>query len=722
MHIFSRRKIGRSSFCVRGLLLFVIILPLFSCSSPVNVHDQAPYIEKPDIEKSDFEKIQQRGTIRILIPDPAENTYLARRGQPLDIERDLVKSFAREHGLKPLWVRIRSGNKLLAGLDQGKGDIAIANLTITAGRRKSFSMTVPVRHTREVLIVRKNNKHKIKRLSQLKKRTIYIRKSSSYWSTAKQYQKKYRGLKVVAVSERLNTLDILEKVASGKYDLTIADENIAQHALAYQPDLDIAFKLTGDRAIAWATRKRSKQLNNALNAFLQKRHLSAKRVADHTEDLDGIKKRKVLRVLTRNDPATYFLWRGKLMGFEYDMMKRYTEQNGLRLEIIVPPTQADLIPWLNQGKGDVIAASMTIIDKRKLEGIVFSSPYHWVSEIVVSRLNENKIQNIRDLEDRTLVIHKSSAYWQTLEKLKNKNDLDFNINAAPPALSVREILDKVVNNKYDLTVIDSHILGSELAWRNDIRGVLKLGKRVPHGWAVRKNNKKLLLSLNKYIGEEYRGLFYNVTRKKYFLNRRTARQHVKFRSDKTGVISPYDKLVKKYAKRYGFDWRLITAQMYQESHFDPQARSWAGAKGLMQLMPRTANSLGFYKLERPESSIHGGVKYMAKLNKQFGPTLSARDRTWFSLAAYNAGYGHVSDARRLARAKGWDSRKWFGQVERALLLLSKPAYYEKARHGYVRGSEPVQYVQNIRDLYLGYVAGDKHVNLQVRSKPAMLAR
>lgn len=709
MHIFAVHGFYRMNFCMRGVLCFLLFtlftFLLSSCGAPANVYDQAPYIEK-----SDFTKIQKRGTIRILIPDPGVNTYLIRRGQPLDHERELISSFAREYKLTPLWVRMKSANELLNGLNQGKGDIAIANLTITSARRKKFSFTVPVRQTREVLVTRKKDKRKIRRLSQLKKHTIYIRKSSSYWHTAKQYQKKYRGLKVIAVPETMNTLDIIENVATGKYDLTIADENIARHALAYQPDLHIAFKLTGDRAIGWATRKRSRKLINALNGFLQKRHLSEKRVADHTQDLAGIKKRKVLRVLTRNDPATYFLWRGQLMGFEYDLMRRYAKQNRLRLEMIIPPTQADLIPWLKQGKGDVIAASLTITEKRKSQGVAFTSPYHWVSETVVSRINEKSIQNIKDLKGRTIVVHKSSSYWHSLKKHKDSG-INFNINPALPDMSVREILDKVANNKYDLTMVDSHILGSELTWRNDIRGVLKIGKRVPHGWVVRKNNKKLLQSLNRFIRKEYRGLFYNVTRKKYFLNRRAARQHVKYRAAKTGAISPYDDLIKKYAKKYGFDWRLITAQMYQESRFNPKARSWAGAKGLMQLMPRTAKSMGFYKLYKPEISVHAGVKYLSKLGRQFGPTLSVKDRTWFSLASYNAGYGHVSDARRLARKKGWDSKKWFGNVERAVLLLSKPVYYEKARHGYVRGSEPVRYIKNIRDLYLGYVARDKLENL-----------
>jgi membrane-bound lytic murein transglycosylase F len=143
--------------------------------------------------------------------------------------------------------------------------------------------------------------------------------------------------------------------------------------------------------------------------------------------------------------------------------------------------------------------------------------------------------------------------------------------------------------------------------------------------------------------------------------------------------------------------------MYQESRFNPSAKSWAGARGLMQVMPRTAKELGIENLKDPEQGIIAGVRYMAWLRERFEPELSVRDRMWFALAAYNAGAGHVRDARRLARRQGLEPNRWFDNVEKAMLLLSKNKYAKHAAHGYVRGSEPVNYVRQIRDRYQAYL-------------------
>ncbi len=218
-------------------------------------------------------------------------------------------------------------------------------------------------------------------------------------------------------------------------------------------------------------------------------------------------------------------------------------------------------------------------------------------------------------------------------------------------------------------------------------------------------DKQLLNAINRFFKKQYRGLFYNIIYKKYFKNPHHILSHREHRYDLnvTGHLSPYDGMVKKYAKRYGFDWRLLVAQMYQESRFDPKKKSWAGALGLMQVLPRTAKEMGFTNLKDPETSIHAGVKYLDWVRGLFSSELPVTDRMWFSLASYNAGAGHVHDARRLARKKGWSENRWFGHVERAMLLLSKRKYARKARFGYVRGREPVNYVREIRDRFNAYV-------------------
>ncbi len=143
--------------------------------------------------------------------------------------------------------------------------------------------------------------------------------------------------------------------------------------------------------------------------------------------------------------------------------------------------------------------------------------------------------------------------------------------------------------------------------------------------------------------------------------------------------------------------------MYQESRFDPKARSWAGAQGLLQVMPRMANQLGLTNLQDPAVGIHAGVKYLAWLRENFTGDIEQTEQTWFTLAAYNAGYGHVLDARRLAAELKLDPDRWFGNVEQAMLLLSKPKYYKRTRYGYVPGGQPVIYVREIKQRYAAYV-------------------
>ncbi len=164
-------------------------------------------------------------------------------------------------------------------------------------------------------------------------------------------------------------------------------------------------------------------------------------------------------------------------------------------------------------------------------------------------------------------------------------------------------------------------------------------------------------------------------------------------------LSPYDALFQRYGARYGLDWRLLASVAYEESRFDPRARSYAGARGLFQVMPATGKQLGFDDLEDPEQGIHAGVLYLHQQLGRFEPSLPPTERLAFALAAYNAGFGHVDDARKLASQLGWDPDRWEGNVERALLLLEQPRHFRRARHGFVRGWEPARYVAQVQQHY-----------------------
>jgi membrane-bound lytic murein transglycosylase F len=242
--------------------------------------------------------------------------------------------------------------------------------------------------------------------------------------------------------------------------------------------------------------------------------------------------------------------------------------------------------------------------------------------------------------------------------------------------------------------------------RKDVKVAFTI-KKQGIGWAVRKEDVQLLSALNAFIKKNYRGFFYNTLKDKYFKNTASSGAwSEKFRYDTSGNISPYDEMAKKYAGKYGLDWRLIVAQIFQESGFNPRKVSWAGAKGLMQVMPRTARELGLKDLYDPESSIKAGTYYLKKLLDRFAPSIKLKDRIRFALAAYHVGYNHVADARLLARRQGLDPDVWFENVEKAMLLLQKRVYYRKTRYGYCNGRRTVNYVREILNRYNTYLRAD----------------
>jgi membrane-bound lytic murein transglycosylase F len=261
-------------------------------------------------------------------------------------------------------------------------------------------------------------------------------------------------------------------------------------------------------------------------------------------------------------------------------------------------------------------------------------------------------------------------------------------------------------------VAGSHLLQAEQAWRDGLEAAFPLpvegapaskeGSRAI-AFALRKESVKLKGFLDGFVKKMYRGTLYNMWRKRYFENSHRVLEAKVERTEVSGTLSPFDSLFQSYSSQYGMDWRLMAAQAYQESHFDPKLKSWVGAIGLFQVMPATGKSLGFRDLEDPDQGTHAGVMYMQQLVGRFEPEIPFKHRLRFALASYNAGYGHVQDARRIAKEKGLNPNKWFGNVEKAMLLLAQPEYYRRARYGYCRGTEPVKYVSEIQNRYASYV-------------------
>lgn len=653
----------------------------------------------PYVERGDLPALRERGTVRILVPRRSSRGGLPRTGHPLDFDRELAADFVRSLDLQPRFVWVSQHEDLLPALLEGRGDLVAASLAVTVDRQERVSFSAPTRHVREIVVTRLTDTTLVNR-DDLAGRTVWVRRSSSYWETAYGLQQRYPTLTVVPASERLDTPEILYRVAEGEIDLTIADDDILDEALAYLPGLRGAFTVGDERAIAWAVRPDAEGLLEAVNAFLRSAKVDIRRPQRYVGDLPELRERNTIRVITTNTAATYFIWRGQLLGFEYDLARRFADRLDLQLEIVVPPSQANLLSWLRRGYGDIVAAGLTPTRERERLGVRFSRPYHQVVETVVARVDDDPLESVDDLAGRTIVVRRRSSYWSTAEQLQARG-VRLRLEPAPESLATEEIIGRVADGDYDLTIADSHVLEIELAWRSDIRNALEIGEPITHSWVVRDSDTLLVAAIDRFFREEYRGLWFNLTHEKYFEAPQRMRERATERVAITGAISPYDSLIRTYADSAGFDWLLIVAQMYQESRFDPTARSFAGAIGLMQTLPRTAAAYGVVDPTDPDGGIRAGVRY---LEHQYGlfEDIADPERIWFALASYNAGHGHVQDARRLARQLGRDPNVWFDEVERVMPLLARTEYYERAPHGYCRCREPVRYVSAVRERYEAY--------------------
>lgn len=687
----------------------LLILLLTSCSDESKESAEANQPLIKEISLSDWDGIKKNRTLRIITPfNSQHNEYLRTKSINYTNELKFIVNFCEANNLTPWLIPIRDFSALLPALEEGLGDVVAANLTITENRKKNINFTFPVFHSIEQLIVAKssNKKLTLKKLFNLNKpMKIGVRKHTSFWDTITEIKSKQKKeqetLHIVELNKRITTDERLNKVVSGELDAVVEDSNSLIRITEYRQDIKVAFDLGKERPIAWGVRKNNPELLKRLNQYIKTEKLRQRLPEIRFGDLDTIKKNKQLRLITRNNASTYFLWKNQLMGFEYDLIKEFAKQQKVSLEILVADDLKQMIEWLDSGYGDIISAGLIKTLERKKLPILFSEPYLFVKEIIVQRKGEKAIKSYEDLDKRTFFVRKSSSYWNTLNSFQSQLKIlgiNFSIEFVPENMETEEIIAMVLNRSYDLTLADSHIIDIERSWQNNIQPSLPLTGTHGQRWLVRKESKKLVKALNKFIKKQYKSLFYNVTYNKYFNNSRSLFDETT-RKDHEKQISPYDDLIKSLSKEYNFDWRLIAAQINKESRFNPKAKSWAGARGLLQVMPRTAKEVGISNLYKPENGLRAGLKYMAWINEQLSDELPADVQVWFTLAAYNAGLGHLRDARNLARKQGLNPDRWFGHVEKAFLLLSKPKHHKKSRYGYVRGIEPVTYIKKIQAVY-----------------------
>lgn len=449
-------------------------------------------------------------------------------------------------------------------------------------------------------------------------------------------------------------------------------------------------------------------------------------------DLKAIRERGTLVVLTPYNSTSYFIYKGEALGYEYELLQTFAKERQLALKMVVVTDRKSIYSLLNKGEGD-IAAGRLVPTPEDEANVSFSRALYRTEPALVQQegapetagegteqvikpgpadelpemdINARLITKPAQLAGQTVTLPQKSPYKRTLIELADNISGDINVVEMEGAIQDETLAQKVARGEVQFTVMhDNLALLKEAEFKNlKVRPIV--GRSHSVTWAVRKNSNELIAELNNWIDEKKNGSLFDNLYKKYFIDRKKylERMESEYLTSNTGKLCQYDALLKRYSAELNWDWRLLAAQAFQESRFKPDARSWAGATGLLQLMPATAREYGVRNALDPEDNIQGAVRFLKWLNEFWLDEIpDEAERLKFILASYNTGAGHVQDAQRLTKKYGGDPFVW-ADVSYWLLQKSTQQYSTDpvVKFGFCRGLEPVNYVTHILERYDHY--------------------
>lgn len=423
-------------------------------------------------------------------------------------------------------------------------------------------------------------------------------------------------------------------------------------------------------------------------------------------DLTEVIRRGVLRASTNYNSTNYFVYRGEPMGFHLEMLRHFANHLGVELEITVSnDLDANFDCLLNGGGCDLIAMDLTVTQSRR-QLVQFTIPHSHTRQMVVQRRIQGKLplRNQLELAGKTIHVQKNTVYIDRLISLME--EIGDTIYVVEMQEDVEQLIEMVAKGDIEFTISDEQLarLNQHYYANLDVQTPVSFPQHL--SWAVRHSSTTLLEEINQWLDDFKQTDGYAALYNKYYNNPRSVYMaRSQMHSLGGGKISPFDHYFKEYASIVGWDWRLIASLAFQESRFDPEAVSWAGAFGLMQLMPGTADVYNLIPESPVSAHILAGVNYLKWLDQVLSEHIADKDeRVRFVLASYNVGIGHVLDARRLAEKYGKDPNIWKDNVDYYLLNKSQPKYYQDpvVRFGYARGVEPFNYVNEILERYAHY--------------------
>lgn len=425
-------------------------------------------------------------------------------------------------------------------------------------------------------------------------------------------------------------------------------------------------------------------------------------------DLPQLKALGEITAVTLYSSTSYFQYKMQPMGYEYDLISDFARSEGLKLNIKVAENPTRLIEMLEAGEADVVAYPIQINNTLK-EQVLYCGREEQDCQVLIQSSNKGDtlIKDVTELIGKDIYVKPGTKYFERLKNLNTELGGDIHIHTVDQdSITTEDLIAMVSQGKIPYTISDENIARLNKTYFWNLNVSLKISFLQRSSWVVRKTSPKLAEAINTWASDKSGVHVYKALVKRYFeLSKQPLTTEMP--EVKNGHVSPYDDLFRKHAKNIGWDWQLLASIGYQESRFNPNVVSWAGAEGLMGIMPNTAKALGVtpHELKDPDTGIRTGVDCLRRFRQGFSEITNPIEKIKFTLAAYNAGIGHIYDAQRLAEKYGKNPNVWEDNVAEFIRLKNDPTYYNDpvCKHGYLRGSETFNYVRDVMGRYNYYI-------------------
>jgi membrane-bound lytic murein transglycosylase F len=518
---------GRSFFLIGCVVCaFLLALALLNNCSGKSAERQLAASTKPPgqaagftnyQELGDLEALKKRGIIRFTsFATPLGNQF-PRSAIVTQSHNELADAFAKRLGLEAVWVDADSPRHAIELVHTGQADIIADNLTDTEARRDQLDFSKPLFQIEQKLVTGKKSSDIAdpQKLHELRALKLFILEGTTHVDSAIRLIEEFPEIEITVREVPYN--DDLDKLMDlvGEYSdgATILDSNEAEGMRQYRDDVHIGVNVSERENIAWGMRKDSPKLRLVLNNFITARVVRAEK--PRISNWAQIKESKVLRLITANGPTYFYLWKGVLMGFDYDLAKAFAEQHDLELQVIVKPEDVELIQWLKEGRGDIAGASTTITEERKEKGVAFTTPYLEMAEQIVSNKKKPTINSLEDLNGRTLTLRAFSSFIESAKVLR-RSGIDVKVEVAEPEVSYQQIVNMIADGQLDATILDAHAAQIESSLRPDLQTGMIISDPRPQGWMVLPQNTELLKQLNKFISQYRKSKSYQNKLDAYF--------------------------------------------------------------------------------------------------------------------------------------------------------------------------------------------------------------